>query len=89
MINQKSCYLAKTLALFIAFSFQIRNALAQQVEITGPAVGTQYDTTHVYVAPADFNRFVVGFIATFGGYTTKQGIYSVTPTPSRTISQLC
>jgi predicted enzyme related to lactoylglutathione lyase len=52
------------------------------------AVGPQYDTTHVYVAAADFNRFVASFTATFGGTTSKQGIFQVTPTPSQTMSQL-
>jgi hypothetical protein len=52
------------------------------------AVGPQYDTTHVYVAPQDFDRFVASLIATFGGTTTKQGIFTVTPTPSSTMSQL-
>lgn len=52
------------------------------------AVEPQYDTTHVYVAPKDFDRFVASFIATFGGTTTKQGVFTVTPTPSSTMSQL-
>jgi predicted enzyme related to lactoylglutathione lyase len=52
------------------------------------AVGPQYDTTHVYVAAADFNRFVTSFTATFGGTTSKQGVFQVTPTPSQTMSQL-
>src|SRR2546428_12436445 len=52
------------------------------------AVGPQYDTTHVYVAPRDFDRFVASLIATFGGTTTKQGVFTVTPTPSSTMSQL-
>jgi hypothetical protein len=52
------------------------------------AVGPQYDTTHVYVAPKDFDRFVASLHATFGGKTTKQGVFTVTPTPSRTMSQL-
>jgi len=54
----------------------------------GPAVGSQYDTTHVYVAPADVDRFVQSFIATFGGQSTKQVTVTVTPTPSTTTSQL-
>ena len=29
------------------------------------AVGPQYDTTHVYVAPEDFDRFVASLVATF------------------------
>ena len=52
------------------------------------AVGPQYDTTHVYVAPEDFDRFVASLLATFGGTTTKQGVFTVTPTQSSTMSQL-
>lgn len=52
------------------------------------AVGAQYDTTHVYVAPEAFDRFVASFVATFGGTTSKQGVFTVTPTPSSTMSQL-
>ena len=37
------------------------------------AVSPQYDTTHVYVAPEEFDRFVASLLATFGGTTTKQG----------------
>jgi predicted enzyme related to lactoylglutathione lyase len=40
------------------------------------------------VAPQDFDRFVASLIATFGGTTTKQGVFTVTPTPSSTMSQL-
>ena len=52
------------------------------------AVGPQYDTTHVYVAPDQFDRFVSSVVATFGGTATKQGVFTVTPTPSSTMSQL-
>src|ERR1700722_9769260 len=52
------------------------------------AVSPQYDTTHVYVVPEEFDRFVASLIATFGGATTKQGVFTVTPTPSSTMSQL-
>jgi len=52
------------------------------------AVAPQYDSTHVYVAPEDFDRFVASLIATFGGTTTKKGVFTVTPTASSTISQL-
>lgn len=55
---------------------------------TNIAVAPQYDTTHVYVAPEDFDRFVASLTATFGGTTTKQGVFTVTPTTSSTISQL-
>jgi predicted enzyme related to lactoylglutathione lyase len=67
------------------------SALAQSpqtVETSSVAVGPQYDTTHVYVAPEDFDRFVASLIATFGGTTTRQGVFTVTPTQSSTMSQL-
>lgn len=54
----------------------------------GYAVGAQYDTTHVYVSPTDFHRFVASLVATFGGTTSKEGVFQVTPTPSKTMSQL-
>ena len=52
------------------------------------AVGPQYDTTHVYVAPDNVDAFVKAFLGTFGGTSTKQVVVSVTPTPSSTSSQL-
>jgi hypothetical protein len=52
------------------------------------AVGPQYDSTHVYVAPEDFDRFVASVLATFGGTKSKQVITTITPTASRTMSQL-
>lgn len=52
------------------------------------AVGPQYDTAHVYVAPEDFDRLVASLLATFGGTTTTQGVFTVTPTRSSTMSQL-
>jgi predicted enzyme related to lactoylglutathione lyase len=61
---------------------------AQTAKTANVAVGPQYDTTHVYVAPQDFDRFVASLIATFGGTTTKQGVFTVTPTASSTMSQL-
>ena len=79
--------------LTIGFACQSRyfSTFAQSLQIAktaGVAVGPQYDTTHVYVAPQDFDRFVASLIATFGGTTTKQGVFTVTPTPSSTMSQL-
>jgi len=79
------------LTIGFASGFQYFNTFAQGVQTTkaqGVAVGPQYDTTHVYVAPQDFDRFVASLIATFGGTTTKQGVFTVTPTPSSTMSQL-
>src|SRR6201995_4856350 len=51
-------------------------------------VGPQYDSTHVYVAPEDVDKFVSSFLATFGGKSTKQVVATVTPPPSSTTSQL-
>jgi predicted enzyme related to lactoylglutathione lyase len=53
----------------------------------GVAVGAQYDTTHVYVAPADFDAFVNSFIATFGGKPSPRGTFNVLPVPSNTQAQ--
>ena len=79
--------------LTIGFAWESRyfSTFAQSLQTTKApdgAVGPQYDTTHVYVAPQDFDRFVASLIATFGGTTTKQGVFTVTPTPSSTMSQL-
>ncbi|QNQ10421.1 glyoxalase [Sphingomonas alpina] len=54
----------------------------------GYSVGPQYDSTHVYVAPEDFDRFITSFVATFGGTVSKRGEFQVTPTTSRTLSQV-
>jgi len=77
--------------LTIGFASDSRHTLAQTAQATGTvsvAVAPQYDTTHVYVAPEDFDHFVASLIATFGGTTTKLGVFTVTPTPSSTVSQL-
>jgi hypothetical protein len=63
-------------------------AIGQQTATPNVAVGPQYDSTHVYVTPDDFDRFVASFLATFGGITTKQVVATVTPAPSSTLSQL-
>ena len=70
-------------SLLTGASAAIANDAAHQV-----GVGAQYDTTHVYVAPDDVDKFVASFLATFGGQSTKQVVATVTPTPSSTTSQL-
>jgi predicted enzyme related to lactoylglutathione lyase len=62
--------------------------VAAATQTPAVAVGPQYDTTHVYVAPDDFDRFVASLVTTFGGTTSKEGEFTVTPTPSLTKSQL-
>jgi predicted enzyme related to lactoylglutathione lyase len=48
------------------------------------AVGPQYDSTHVYVAPNDLNAFVNSFVATFGGQASNTIVSNVTPVYSST-----
>jgi predicted enzyme related to lactoylglutathione lyase len=80
--------------VLLVFSFANRSELgwAQSSQGTGPvssvAIGAQYDTAHVYVAPSDVNAFVASFLGTFGGKSTNQVVATVTPTPSSTTSQL-
>jgi hypothetical protein len=52
------------------------------------AVAPQYDSTHVYVAPGDVDRFAASFVGTFGGQSSKQVVATVTPVPSSTTSQI-
>jgi hypothetical protein len=82
---------ALVLTLGLAVGSPQVSAFAQTAKTTGTvsrALGPQYDTAHVYVAPEDFDRFVASLIATFGGTTSKRGVFTVTPTQSSTISQL-
>ncbi len=70
-------------------SFSGETADAQSTTASSDvAVGPQYDTTHIYVAPTEFDSFVASLVATFGGTTSKKGVFTVTPTPSKTMSQL-
>jgi predicted enzyme related to lactoylglutathione lyase len=72
------------------WTWQSISSVAAQATAALPdvAVGPQYDTTHVYVAPEQFDRFVSSLLATFGGTAAKQGVFTVTPTPSSTMSQV-
>jgi predicted enzyme related to lactoylglutathione lyase len=83
--------IAAILTIVLSSESRHFSALAQGAQVAGTesvAVGPQYDTTHVYVAPQDFDHFVASLLATFGGTTTKQGVFTVTPTSSSTMSQL-
>jgi predicted enzyme related to lactoylglutathione lyase len=85
------CLVVSCVALGLVVGSPDVSALAQTAETAetvSVAVGPQYDTTHAYVAPEDFDRFVASLLATFGGITTKQGVFTVTPTQSSTMSQL-
>ncbi|KRP66472.1 VOC family protein [Pseudomonas orientalis] len=74
-----------SVALTLLASAMINSALAATPSV---AVAPQYDTSHVYVAPADVERFAQSFLATFGGKSTPQVVVNVLPVPSSTTSQL-
>jgi predicted enzyme related to lactoylglutathione lyase len=78
------------LTKILLISTLLASAPAAIAKDTAPqvGVGAQYDTTHVYVAPEDVDKFATSFLATFGGQSTKQVVVTVTPTPSSTTSQL-
>jgi predicted enzyme related to lactoylglutathione lyase len=76
------------LASFFGFALFASTFVHAAGKTPAVAVGPQYDSTHVYVAPEDFDRFVASLVATFGGTASKQGVFTVTPTPSSTMSQL-
>lgn len=76
------------LAAAIAANTPVMAKEAAKSKEAAVAVAPQYDTTHVYVAPDDVDKFVSSFLATFGGKSTKQVVATVTPTPSSTTSQL-
>ena len=83
-------HLIKILLLSAALLASSFAAVAKDTEqpASQVGVGPQYDTTHVYVAPDDVDKFVTSFLATFGGQSTRQVVATVTPTPSSTTSQL-
>src|SRR5258707_12220922 len=89
-MRRTSMQMIKALPLAVVLVASAATAGAQTSVSGAPVlgVGPQFDTTHVYVAPQDFDRFVPSLIATFGGTTAKQGVFTVTPTPSSTMSQL-
>jgi hypothetical protein len=80
------------LAALIAASFAFKPSEGISAPAPGKAaqqsnwaVGPQYDSTHVYVAPEDLDRFVASFVGTFGGTASKASTTTVTPTPSATM----
>src|SRR5690348_13731465 len=94
-MDLKKILAGTSVAIFLTIAFTSESQhfstfaqTARPAETKGIAVAPQYDTTHVYVSPQDFDHFVASLIATFGGTTTKLGVFTVTPTPSSTMSQL-
>jgi hypothetical protein len=83
MVRLRSRFAAVAIATLAAQSAAFARDAALLV-----GVGSQYDTTHVYVAPDDVDKFAASFTATFAGQSTRQVVATVTPTPSSTTSQL-
>ena len=73
------------LPIVLALSVHIGQPLAARPRAETPeiAVGSQYDSTHVYVKAADFDAFVNSVVATLGGKASARIPASVTPTPSK------
>jgi predicted enzyme related to lactoylglutathione lyase len=73
-----------TAVLFLAGAVSPAMGQAAAGRDMGVAVGPQYDSTHVYVAPGDLDSFVNSFVATFGGQPSKRSVTNVLPVPSST-----
>src|SRR5690348_10850736 len=79
MVQRRKVFAAIIFAIAVVTTSGVLSAqsTAQSAAATPElAVGPQYDTTHVYVAPEDFDRFVASLVATLGGTTTKQGVFT-------------
>jgi len=78
---------APALALFLLLVFAPsagRGQAAAPAHDAGVAVGAQYDSTHVYVAPGDLDAFAKSVNAAFGGQASKVSVTNVLPVPSST-----
>jgi predicted enzyme related to lactoylglutathione lyase len=81
------CDGVRALAFFlflVAVPCTVRGQAAKSAADAGVAVGAQYDSTHVYVAPGDLDAFVKSVSATFGGQASKLSVTNVLPVPSST-----
>jgi len=74
--------LATTILSFLVFVISTAGARTTPAQQAGVAVGPQYGTTHVYIAPADFDAFVASVEATLGGQASKRVTTNVLPVPS-------
>lgn len=86
-IGNKQFFLKRVLILLILlqplFAISIY-ASENPKKNLGVAVGSQYDSTHIYVTPSDLDTFVNSFVATFGGQSSKPIVSNVTPVNSST-----
>jgi len=85
-LSSRSRTLNALSAISLVVAFRVS---AAQTQSTSPqvAVGPQYDTTHVYVAPSDLDPLVKSFVTTFGGSPSKPGVTNISPVPSSTTFQ--
>jgi hypothetical protein len=72
------------LAVLFSFSLTAAGGNATATNDAGVAVGAQYDSTHVYIAPGDRDAFVKSFTAVFGGQASSPSETNVLPVPSTT-----
>jgi predicted enzyme related to lactoylglutathione lyase len=75
------------IAFFVSPFALFARASNEDSSNTSVAVGSQYDTTHVYVKPENFDAFVSSVTAVFGGHAGSRGTYNVLPVPSSTQTQ--
>ena len=80
----RACAVVLTALLLLPLAVSANGQKATPAQREGVAVGPQYDTTHVYVAPSDFDPLVNSFVATFGGEPSKRSVTNVLPVPSTT-----
>src|SRR5277367_6613217 len=81
------CDCAPALALFLLLVIVpcvARGQAGVAARDAGVAVGAQYDSTHVYVAPDELDAFVKSVNATFGGQASKVSVTNVLPVASST-----
>jgi predicted enzyme related to lactoylglutathione lyase len=84
MLFRSAC----TIGLLVTLAVMpIETALARSAH-PQVGVGSQYDTSHVYVDPDKVDVFISSFLGTFGGASTKQAVATLTPTQSSTTTQL-
>jgi predicted enzyme related to lactoylglutathione lyase len=79
-----ACAMALAALLLLPLAASANGQKATPGPREGVAVGPQYDTTHVYVAPSDLDALVNSFVATLGGQPSKRSVTSVLPVPSST-----
>jgi hypothetical protein len=86
--RRRNSHLLLTVMLLATMLAAVRLAPgAAAADATRIAVGAQYDSTHVYVAPGELQGFVTAFTATFGGTASKRVDGNVLPVPSHTTFQ--